>query len=162
MTVWYQLGRSKAQHVSVRMRVIGSETFEPKIDVFAKTDPVVVDGTIEPGWERILVLTSSDAGLRLFELVPAEEASAVDHHGFYVRGMFRVEKKVNSSREAVHQWASRFCQAVQTDRETQEQRDCGKPATHSAYDPPIYFCDECLHQCMEDASPGEQKTVKKL
>lgn len=43
-----------------------------------------------------------------------------------------------------------------------DQHECAKPATHSAYEPPIYFCDECLHECMEDASPDEQATVKKL
>lgn len=43
------------------------------------------------------------------------------------------------------------------------QHICGKPATHSAYlDPPINFCDDCLHACMEDASPEEQSTVVKL
>lgn len=37
---------------------------------------------------------------------------------------------------------------------------CGKPATHSAYSPPIFFCSDCLHACMEDASPEEQATVR--
>jgi hypothetical protein len=54
------------------------------------------------------------------------------------------------------------CQAVITDRDTQEQHECGKPATHAAYEPPIYFCDDCLHDCMEDASPDEQSTVRKI
>ncbi len=54
------------------------------------------------------------------------------------------------------------CQTVITDRDTQDQRECGKTATHTAYDPPIYFCDECLHDCMEDASPEEQSSVKRL
>jgi hypothetical protein len=54
------------------------------------------------------------------------------------------------------------CQALLTDRDTQEQKECGKPATHAAYEPPIYFCDDCLHDCMEDASPDEQSTVRKI
>lgn len=54
-----------------------------------------------------------------------------------------------------------LCQAIHATRDG-DQHECGKPATHTAYDPPIYFCDECLHDCMEDGSPEEQATVKKL
>lgn len=55
---------------------------------------------------------------------------------------------------------SKRCQAVFTERETGEQRACGAIATHTAHIPPIPFCDSCLHDCMEDASPEEQATVK--
>lgn len=41
------------------------------------------------------------------------------------------------------------------------QRVCGKPAEYEAYGD-TYFCGDCLHDCMEDASPEEQETVKKL
>jgi hypothetical protein len=44
------------------------------------------------------------------------------------------------------------CQAIQTDRDTQEQRECGKSATHTAHEPPIYFCSGCLHECMQDGT----------
>lgn len=53
------------------------------------------------------------------------------------------------------------CEAVHTSRDG-SQRDCGKPATYAAYLPPIFFCDDCLHDCMEDASPEEQSTIRKL
>jgi hypothetical protein len=39
---------------------------------------------------------------------------------------------------------------------------CGKPATHSAYDGKVFYCDECLHYVMEDASPEEQESVVEL
>lgn len=48
------------------------------------------------------------------------------------------------------------CQAIHTDRETGDQ----KPAIFSAYAKPIFFCDECLRECMEDASPEERATVR--
>lgn len=50
------------------------------------------------------------------------------------------------------------CQAVFTSRDA-EQRECGKPATYAAYLPPIFFCYDCLHDCMEDASLEEQSSV---
>lgn len=56
----------------------------------------------------------------------------------------------------------RRCQCIQTNRDDCSQRPCGKPATHSAYDPPMYLCDECLHEIMQDASPEEHTSIKKL
>lgn len=53
------------------------------------------------------------------------------------------------------------CKAILTEPDS-EQRECGRTATHTAYIPPIHFCDECLHDCMEDASPDEQATVQKI
>lgn len=58
--------------------------------------------------------------------------------------------------------AQRTCEAVHATPDG-DQHECGKPATHTAYwGPPIAFCDECLHDCMQDASPDEQATITKL
>ncbi len=55
------------------------------------------------------------------------------------------------------------CQAiVKIDRDTGDQFQCEEEATFQAYEPPIYFCSDCLHDCMEDASPEETSTVKRL
>lgn len=56
------------------------------------------------------------------------------------------------------------CQAIETSRDTCEQRECGKPATHTAYqgEALIHFCADCLHECMQDASPDEQATVQEI
>ena len=40
--------------------------------------------------------------------------------------------------------------------------ECGNPATHSAYVPPINLCPECLHYYMEDEAPEAQASVKEL
>lgn len=40
--------------------------------------------------------------------------------------------------------------------------NCGKPATFSAYNGTVFYCDECLHNTMEDASPEEQASVEEL
>ena len=58
--------------------------------------------------------------------------------------------------------SERTCECVQTSRDTTEQRTCGKPATHSAYEPPIYFCADCLHEMMQDASLEGHESVKDL
>lgn len=55
------------------------------------------------------------------------------------------------------------CEAViSVSPETGEQKECQKEATYSAYDGTVFFCDECLHDCMQDASPEENASVKCL
>ena len=53
------------------------------------------------------------------------------------------------------------CERVYAHRDG-NQTVCGLPATYVAYHEAIPFCDECLHDCMQDASPEEQATVRKL
>jgi hypothetical protein len=102
----YRIGRSKAERVSMRLRAYGPGANEPKIDLFGGLDPSLAEGTIPAGWERLAILTSSDGGLRLFEIVPGDEHNVVEHHGFYVRGPFRISQKINSSEAAEDQYAT--------------------------------------------------------
>lgn len=41
-------------------------------------------------------------------------------------------------------------------------RSCGKKAEFEVYDPPILLCSDCMHSCMEDASPEDQATLKRI
>jgi hypothetical protein len=104
----YRIGRSKAEHVSMRLRVYGPGAFEPHLQLgerFRDADPIVLGGVVPAGWERIAVQTSSDSGLRLFALEPSDEQNEVRHHGFYIRGAFRVSSRVNNSRAVEAEFA---------------------------------------------------------
>lgn len=102
----YRIGRSKAERVSMRLRAYGPGANEPKIDLFGRLDPSLAEGTIPAGWDRLAILTSSDSGLRLFEIVPGDEQNVVEHHEFYVRGPFRISQKINSSEAAEDHYAA--------------------------------------------------------
>jgi len=52
------------------------------------------------------------------------------------------------------------CQGNVFDKNGKIKGMCGKPATWSAYIPPIYFCQQCLHDCMEDESPEVQESAE--
>lgn len=58
--------------------------------------------------------------------------------------------------------ASTTCEMTEVNRDTGDQRDCGKPAKYLAFDPPVALCEECCHLAIEDASPEEQATLKPL
>lgn len=58
--------------------------------------------------------------------------------------------------------ASTTCEMTEVNKDTGDQRECGKPAKYSIFDPPVLLCDECLHFALEDACPEEQATLKPL
>jgi hypothetical protein len=96
----YRVGRSRADHVSLRLRAYGPGAVEPKIDLLGKLDPFITEGRIAAGWDRLTVQTRSDGGLRLFELEPGDESNKVSFHGFHVRGPFRIATTLNDSEAA--------------------------------------------------------------
>jgi hypothetical protein len=102
----YRIGRSKTDRVSMRLRAYGPGALEPKVELFSGgLDPSLAEGTIPTGWERLVVQTSSDGGLRLFEIEPGDERNEIEHHGFYIRGPFRVARRLNSSEAAEDEFA---------------------------------------------------------
>ncbi len=61
----------------MRLRWHLDATKDPTFERFHGDDGAPLEGTLPPGWERITVQISSDGGLRLFELEPADVDAAL-------------------------------------------------------------------------------------
>jgi hypothetical protein len=55
-------------------------------------------------WRRVAVLTGGRSKLRMFVLVPSTEQNEIPWEGFYVRGKFSIEKKINNPKAAREAW----------------------------------------------------------
>lgn len=64
----------------------------------------LVHGKFPAKWERAVVKTTTDDGARAFELLPDMGPGELKHKDMWIRGPFRVSKKVN--RNAQEFWAS--------------------------------------------------------
>lgn len=66
----------------------------------------VYDGAVER-WRRAAVFTAGNRGsAKFFEIEPSAEEDELAFHGFFVRGKFRVARKLNNPREARKAWDS--------------------------------------------------------
>jgi hypothetical protein len=90
----YRQGYDPATKTTFRVRAVG----EP-----APEGDGPLKGTIKR-WRRALVLSGGGGKLRAFELEPSGEANELEFGGFWVRGKFRVARKVNSARAAREAW----------------------------------------------------------
>jgi excisionase family DNA binding protein len=70
------------------------------------------EGLVQPGWRRIAVLRGKkkERDYRFFVLEPSPpegpRESALEFANFYVRGDFRVSRKINNPRKAIEAWES--------------------------------------------------------
>lgn len=59
-------------------------------------------------WTRVIIISGGDTPegkrYRYFELVPGDDVNRIEHHGFFVKGRFRVARKLNNSKKALNAW----------------------------------------------------------
>jgi len=104
----YRVGYDKVTNTQLRLRTDpgGNQPEETDKAVPIKQYERVYQGTIER-WRRAAVFAAGSRGsARFFELEPSSEPDELEFHGFYVRGKFRITRKLNNAKEARKAWDS--------------------------------------------------------
>jgi hypothetical protein len=104
----YRVGYDKATNTQMRLRTDpgGNEPEEANKSGAINQYQTLHEGTVDR-WRRAVVFTAtSRASARFFELEPSAEAEKLEFRGFYVRGKFRITRKLNNAKEARKAWES--------------------------------------------------------
>ena len=104
----YRVGYDKTSNSQLRLRTEpgGNEPSETDESGPINQSRATYDGTVER-WRRAAVFTAGSRGsARFFELEPSSEREELEFHGFYVRGKFRVTRKLNNAKDARKAWES--------------------------------------------------------
>jgi hypothetical protein len=104
----YRVGYDKATTAQLRLRTEpgGNQPEETDKSVSIEQSRGIHEGTVER-WRRAAVFAAGDRGkARFFELEPDAKPEKLEFHGFYVRGKFRITRKLNNAKEARKAWAS--------------------------------------------------------
>jgi hypothetical protein len=104
----YRVGYDKASNAQLRLRTDpgGNQPDETDKSRPIKQSQTIYDGTVER-WRRAAVFAAGSRGkARFFELEPSTEQDKLEFHGFYVRGKFRITRKLNNAKEARKAWDS--------------------------------------------------------
>lgn len=104
----YRVGYDGATESQFRLRTEpgGNQPVETDKSMLTSQSPTIHDGTVER-WRRAAVFAAGGRGkARFFELEPGAQAEKVEFQGFYVRGKFRITRKVNNPKEARKAWDS--------------------------------------------------------
>ena len=104
----YRVGYDKAKNTQMRLRTdpAGNEPEGLSGSGAINRYQTLHEGTVDR-WRRAAVFTAgSGASARFFELEPSSEAEKLEFRGFYVRGKFRIARKLNNAKEARKAWES--------------------------------------------------------
>jgi hypothetical protein len=104
----FRVGYDKVTNTQMRLRTDpgGNQPEEVEESGAVMKYRGTYDGTVDR-WRRAAVFTAGSRGsARFFELEPSTEPEKLEFHGFYVRGRFRIARKLNSARGARKAWDS--------------------------------------------------------
>jgi hypothetical protein len=104
----YRVGYDKVTNAQLRLRTDpgGNQPEETEKSIPIRQYQTIHHGTVDR-WRRAAVFAAGSRGsARFFELEPSSEPDELEFHGFYVRGKFRITRKLNNAREARKAWDS--------------------------------------------------------
>jgi hypothetical protein len=94
-----RVGGAKGKGASLSVRIVGGNLLLDRKDLEATLARFPAD------WTSAVVRTTSDDGTRAFVIEPAAgEPGVIEHAGLYVRGPFRITKRINNSKAAGEAW----------------------------------------------------------
>ena len=104
----YRVGYDEATESQLRLRTDpgGNQPDETDKSTPTSQSRTIYNGTVER-WRRAAVFAAGGRGkARFFELEPSTQQESVEFQGFYVRGKFRITRKLNNAKEARKAWES--------------------------------------------------------
>jgi hypothetical protein len=69
-------------------------------------DGKMFGGQFSNGWTTAIIKTTSDAGTRAFVIEPSTDTDSIEHGELFIRGGFKIVKKLNQTAAAQAEWKS--------------------------------------------------------